>query len=155
MGTSNPMLAMSQVAATEHFYRRTRFCAKVAWWFAQLHARVRLTSGIVHRTGKQFNCMHPDHAADQETADSPTLADLVQLHACGPEMYSMTPEMTEVSKPNRNPPAAPTKQTRIRYRLIVARPVCALSYVLEFKLLMSKPSSHLWAGNQGFTTAAT
>jgi hypothetical protein len=32
----------------------------------------------------------------------------------GLEMYSMTPEITEVSNPNRNPPVDPTRQTRRR-----------------------------------------
>jgi hypothetical protein len=39
-----------------------------------------------------------------------------RLNTRGLEMYSITPEMTEVSNPKRNPPAAPTRQTRITYK---------------------------------------
>ncbi len=37
-----------------------------------------------------------------------------RLKTLGLEMYSMTPEMTEVSNPKRNPPVEPTRQTRMR-----------------------------------------
>src|ERR1700683_2792501 len=41
-----------------------------------------------------------------------------RLKTRGLEINSITPEMTEVSNPKRNPPAEATRQTRTRYKFI-------------------------------------
>src|ERR1035437_2975893 len=41
-----------------------------------------------------------------------------RLKTRGLEMYSITPEITEVSKPKRNPPVEATRQAKTRYGFI-------------------------------------